>query len=546
MTDTGDRAVRRRQLRISPLWLLPLVALVIGGWMAYEHFAGLGPTVTLSMPEAEGIEAEKTLVKTRNVEIGQVKEVRLSDDLGHTVVEAQLRQGAERMLNEDTKFWVVKPRVGSRGITGLDTALSGVYIALQPGDASEPRSHFKVLENPPVTGLGDDGLRITLLSGPEMSLTEGAPVTYHGKTVGRVASVQLDTSTQQIEHQVFIEAPYTDLVTAQTRFWSSAGFSVSYTADGFSADVQSLETLLGGGITLGVPDTGVGEPVDPDHRFRVYRSQAAARDAAMDQYLEYVVLLEDSVQGVSEGSPVRYRGVRIGTVDTVAWRFEGPRPDAEGSLAVPVLVRIEPQRLTGAAETTDLDAWRERIGGLIDEGLRASVRSESLITGASYVALDMRTGADSVAGTSYVERPVIPATSGGMGRLQDQMGQLLEKLNALEIQAVLTSLEGTAERSEATFRSVQRTATSIQGLLDDSATRELPRRMDETLAELRRTLEGFNQDSQLYQQLDGVLSQMESVMRDLQPLVRTLRDQPNALIFDQEDVEDPEPMAPQQ
>ncbi|WP_070990041.1 intermembrane transport protein PqiB [Halofilum ochraceum] len=546
MTDTGERAIRRRQLRISPLWLLPLVALVIGGWMAYERFAARGPTVTLRMPDAEGIEAGKTLVKTRNVEVGRVQDVRLSEDLGHTVVEAQLRADAERMLNENTQFWVVKPRIGSQGISGLDTALSGAYIALQPGDAGAPRRHFEVLENPPVTGLGEGGLQITLLSGPEMGLTEGAPVTYHGMTVGRVTSVQLDASTREIEHQVFIESPYTELVTAQTRFWSSAGLSVNYSADGFSVDVQSLETLLGGGISLGVPDTGAGATVKPGHRFRVYRNQAAVRDAAMDQYLEYVVLLEDSVEGVSEGSAVRYRGVRIGTVDTVAWHFDGPRPGADDSLAVPVLVRLEPQRLTGQERETDLEAWRKRISDLIDEGLRASVKSESLITGTSYVALDMSADPGSVARMSWREHPVIPATTGGMGRLQDQMGQLLEKLNTLEIQSVLTRLEGTAESSQATFRSVQRTAASIQALLDDSATRELPRQMDEVLGELRSTLEGFDQDSELYQQLNGVLGQMEAVMQDLRPLVRTLREQPNALIFDREEVDDPEPRAPPQ
>lgn len=546
MTDPGEQAVRRRQLRISPLWLLPLVALVIGGWMAYEHLAGRGPKVTLRMPEAEGIEAGKTLVKARNVEVGRVEHVRLSDDLEHTVVQARLRPGAERMLNEETQFWVVKPRIGSRGISGLGTALSGAYIALQPGDAAQPKRHFEILENPPVTGLGDGGLRITLLSGPEMAITEGAPVTYHGKTVGRVASVRLDASTRQIEHQVFIESPYTELVTAQTRFWNSAGLSVSYTADGFSVDFQSLETLLGGGITLSVPDTGAGETVDSDHRFRVHRSQAAARDAGMDQYLEYVVLVEDSVAGVNAGAPVRYRGVRVGSVDTVAWRFDGPRPDAEDSLAVPVLVHIEPQRLTDADETTDLDAWRERMSELIDEGLRASVRSQSLITGASYIALDMRAEAESVAGTSYGEHPVIPATTGGMGELQDQLGRLLEKLNSLEIQPVLTKLEGSAESSRATLQSAQRTVASLQALLDDSATRELPRQMDETLGELRSTLEGFDQDSQLYQQLNATLRRLESVMQDIHPLVRTLRDQPNALIFDKEDVEDPEPQAPRQ
>jgi paraquat-inducible protein B len=544
MADGENRAVRRRQLRISPLWLLPLVALVIGGWMGYQRFSDRGPTVMLRMPEAEGIEAGKTLVKARNVEVGQVKDVRLSDDLGHTVVEAQLRAGSERMLNAETQFWVVKPRIGSRGISGLNTVLSGAYIALQPGHGAQPKRHFEVLENPPVAGPGDDGLHITLVSAPEISLAEGEPVTYHGMTVGRIASVRLDPAEGEIEHRVFIDARYKELITSRTRFWSSSGLRVSYDADGFSADFQSLATLLGGGVSISVPDANAGDSVEPNHRFRVYGSREAARDATFDEYLEYVVLIEDSVEGVAEGSPVRYRGVRIGTVASVAWRFKGPRPDAEGSLAVPVLIRLEPRRLHDPRAGVDLDAWRERMTGLIDEGLRASVKSQSLITGASYIALDMGADTASMAGTSYGERPVIPATTGGVGRLQDQMGQLLEKLNDLEIQPVLTKLEGSAASSQATFLSVQRTAESIQALLNDSATRELPNQMEQTLAQLRRTVEGFNTESQLYQQLDGVLRRIEAVMKDLQPLVRTLRDQPNALIFDKEAVEDPEPRAP--
>jgi len=545
MTDDETRAVRRRQLRLSPVWFVPILAVVIGGWMAYQRFVSSGPTVVLRMAEAEGIEADKTLIKARNVEVGRVVDVRLSDDVGHVLVEARLRAGSERMLNEGTDFWVVKPRIGTEGISGLNTVLSGAYIALRPGDGSQPKRRFEVLDSPPVTGSGDEGLRIRLVSEPEHSLREGAPVNYHGTTVGRVTAVRYDADTRRVIHEVLIRPTHTDLVRSKTRFWTASGVSVRYLADGFTARFESLETLLSGGVSLDLPEEGdAGEPVSGDHRFQVHPSRAAATDALYGEAIEYVILVEDSVTGLKPGAAVRYRGIQVGTVANVGWRFDALLDEDGSARAVPVLVRIEPARLTGRGEELDLAAWKERMEQLVNAGMRASIQRHNLITGSSYVSLGVRAEPGAVARSEHAGHPVLPMSAGGVGRLQDQVGDLLDKLNGLDIESVLASLEDSAASSRDTFQSVERTSDTLNALIKDPAAERLPAELEATLGKLRTTLAGFEEQSPVYRQLEATLGRIEAVMKAAEPLVRTLRDRPNALIFDKRERKDPEPEAP--
>jgi paraquat-inducible protein B len=513
--------------------------------MGYQRFADQGPTVVLRMPEAEGIEADKTLVKARNVEVGRVVDVRLSDDLSHTLVEARLRSGADRMLNAGTDFWVVKPRIGSEGISGLNTVLSGAYIALRPGHSDKPQRRFKVLDSPPVTGSGEEGLRITLVSDPANALSEGDPVNYHGRTVGRVASVRFDADAREIIHEAFIRPEYTNLIRANTRFWVDSGVSISYEANGFNARFSSLETLLGGGLSLDLPQHGEpGAWVGGDHRFSIYASRAAANDGLFDEHIAYVMLVDGSVRGLSAGSPVRYRGVRLGTVVAAPWRYEGPVAGDSLAQSVPVLVHIEPGRIAGPGAALDAQVWRQRFEGLIEDGLRGSLRSSNLITGTSYVSLDVHEDAEPTERSDYAGHTVLPSRPGGVAHLEKQVAEFTEKLNNLEIQPALDSLQASASDSRATFDSVERTAESLESLLADPALRRLPAEIDATLAKLRSTLAGIDQDSALYHQLNETLKRLEAVMKDAGPLVRTLRDQPNALIFDKRRREDPKPRAP--
>ncbi|SDK94371.1 paraquat-inducible protein B [Modicisalibacter muralis] len=545
------RAQRRVQSRLSPVWIVPLVAIVIGLWLVYDNYAQRGPLITLEMPSAEGIEAGKTLIKTRNVEVGRVESVRLSDDLSHTVITARMSQDAERMLNEGSNFWVVKPRIGREGISGLGTVLSGAYIQLQPGRSDEPQYHFQVLENPPVAPPGAEGIRINLVSQIGNSLRVGDPITYQGFTVGRVEDATFDPKEREMRHRLFIEAPYDVLITENTRFWTASGINLSLDAQGFNVNIESIETLLGGGVTFGIPeDIPMGAPAEPETTYTLYADAESALQGTFNRYLEYVLLIDDTVRGLSSGAPVEYRGVRVGTVASVPWHFTAPQPDTRQQFAIPVLIRIEPQRLgnvNNGGQPIDLNEWRERFKKMFtDYGLRASLESGNLLTGALFVDLNFRDDVEEYTPETFENRPVFPTVSTGFAQIEQKVSNLLDKLNGLEIEPIFDKLDRNLATSEATLEEVRATAESLHALLSDPSIQQIPDNINASLRELQQTLQGVSPGSSAYDELTGTLESLEALLRDLQPVARTLRENPNALIFDQPDNPDPVPRAPSQ
>ncbi|OBX36566.1 paraquat-inducible protein B [Halomonas elongata] len=290
-------------------------------------------------------------------------------------------------------------------------------------------------------------------------------------------------------------------------------------------------------------DLPPGQPVSPDTTFTLHPDEQSAREGTFDEYLEYVLLVENTVRGLSKGAPVEFRGVRLGTVASVPWNFTAPQPDDRDRLAIPVLIRIEPQRL--GVDKLDLDDWRERFDRLFGLGLRASLKSGSLLTGALFVDLtfdDQRAGEHKA--ETFAGRTVFPTTSTGLAQIQSQVTALLDKLNALEVAPILTGLEDNLTTSKAMLEEVRKLTASMQSLLDDPGTRELPGSLNATLKELQGTLEGLSADSPAYRELTDTLDQVERLMRDLQPAARKISEDPRALLFDSIDAEDPTPRAP--
>ncbi|MFI0473880.1 intermembrane transport protein PqiB [Halomonas sp. HMF6819] len=540
------RAKSSRQTRLSPIWIVPIVALVIGLWLVYDNYTSRGTLITLTTNNAEGIEAGSTLIRSRNVEIGIVQSVRLSDDLSHAVMSARIQPEAEAMLREDSRFWVVKPRIGREGISGLGTVLSGAYIQLQPGRSEEPRREFELSDVPPVAVAGQAGLQISLVSQLGNSLRVGDPVSYQGYTVGRVEDNRFDAESRTMQHQIFIEEPYAQLVTDSTRFWSASGIDFRLDADGVRVNVESLEALLGGGVTFGVPEElPMGRPVGNNARFTLYADEDDAREGTFNRYLEYVLLVDDTVRGLSRGAPVEFRGVRMGTVAAVPWNFTAPQPNSRAQFAIPVLIRIEPQRLGIESEDIDLDEWEARFNRMFDLGLRASLKNGSLLTGALFVDLNFqRDLAGEYVNETFSERTIFPTVAGGFAQIQAQVTSLLDKLNALEVEPLLAGLDRNLQASESVLDEVREVSSSLNAILSAPDTRSLGGNVNATLEELRTTIEGLSPSSPAYQDLTSAIERLDRLMRDLQPLTRTLNENPRALLFDNLDAEDPIPRAP--
>lgn len=540
------QATVSRQKRLSPVWIVPIVALLIGLWLMYDNYSRAGKQITLTMSNADGIEAGKTRIKVHNVDIGLVEQVKLSKDLSHIQVLARIHPEAQPMLVSDTQFWVVKPRIGLEGISGLSTVISGAYIQLQPGKSPETAEQFVLLEQPPVSPNGAQGLHINLVGKVGNALRIGDPVTYQGLRVGRVVSATFDPVKRTMQHELFVENPYDVLITENTRFWNTTGIDLKLDAAGFKANVPPLETLVAGGVSFGHLDNQpMGKPVNKETAFELHPNEDTARQIVYDQYLEYVLLVDDTVRGLSNGAPVEFRGIRIGTVTSVPWKYNAPSRKKTQGYAIPVLLRIEPGRVADEGQAVNLKEWQQRIQRMLHKGLHATLKSGNLITGTLFVDLNVPAQSHTAYHADTFEGlTVLPTSSGGLAQIEQKVSQLLDKLNQLKVEPVLQGLDSNLKQSEQTLQEIRTLSQSVNQLLNQAETQQLPANLNETMQALRSTLKGLSPDAPAYQELTTTLQRLDKVLRDVQPLVRTLSEQPNAMLFDRKPGNDPLPLAP--
>ncbi|WP_417214241.1 intermembrane transport protein PqiB [Alcanivorax sp.] len=538
--NQADSPPSHRRPRLSAVWLIPLLAALIGLWLVFSYLSSQGPVITLELEDAEGINAGKTAVKMRNVQVGVVESVSLSEDLSHTLLSVQMQADTERMLNSDTQFWVVKPRVGREGVSGLSTVLSGAYIELLPGNSSKKAKTFTVKNSPPPEKTGD-GLFLKLISEPGTNINNGDPVSFRSLKVGRVVDTTFDPDVELFRHRLFIEKPYDVLVSDSSRFWKVSGIGFQLDARGFQAQLSSLEALLGGGISFSVPDPNMstGAPVEDDHQFVLHDNQESAKRALYTQTLDYVLLVERSVRGLQAGAPVEYRGIRIGTVEQVPWAFGTEGPNAMTDSPIPVLIRLEPQRVTHQSAIA-LPSWKSEISQMVENGLRASLKAGNLLTGSLFVDLEFHNNAPATdASPTYRSVPVLPSVdSGGLSKLEDQLHALLKTLNGLPMQDMANNLNSNLKHlSGVTGR--------IENLLDDPALNALPQQISDNLNALESTLQGWQAGGDGYRELQGTLQKLNRLLDDAEPLLDTLNEQPNALIFQRHPATDTQPRGAQ-
>ncbi|ANF56458.1 intermembrane transport protein PqiB [Halotalea alkalilenta] len=549
MSDSAPKArIKRLSDYVSPVWFVPLLAALIGLWMLFHTLAQRGPEVTLTIQNADGIEAG-TRIRARSVEVGQVESVELSDDASHAVMRARMTPDAARLLGEDAQFWVVKPRIGRDGISGLGTVLSGAYIELQPDTSGEgDRDEFRVLDQPPVAPSDAAGLRIRLDSTNGNALSVGDPVVFQGYTVGRVEASNFDAEKRVVHYDLYIFSNYTSLVTANTHFWVTSGVNFDITSEGVNLNVGSLETLISGGVTFDVAE-GVdpGQPVEDGAAFDLFSNEEQASLGSYNQYLEYVLLLDDSIRGLSAGAPVEYRGVRVGTVETLPWRINRLADNHLSGFRIPVLIRIEPQRLQPVVTEEDLQRMRQTFGRMIDNGMRASLATANLVTGALYIDLDFvgSEDDDTTQVANFEGKPVFPSTQSGFGQVTGKVSALLDKVNQLDIESTITNLNATLDSSNALVQQLNTTTEGLNQLLNDPAMRSLPGDVQSSLQAIEHTLQGFDPQAPAYRDLRATIQQLDQLLRSLQPAARTISDKPNSLIFNRGQIDDPQPRARQ-
>ncbi|WP_336080776.1 PqiB family protein [Thalassospira sp. CH_XMU1448-2] len=527
--------------RFSIVWLVPLAALIVGGWLLWRDVVSKGPEITVTFETAEGIAAGKTAVRYRDVDVGQVTSINLDDELEHVRLTIRMNADFAEYLTDKTRFWVVRPRVSARGITGLETIVSGAYIEVVPDASGERARAFEGEEEPQYIPNNKDGTRFVLKADELGSLTTGTPVLLRGVEVGEVLETKLDEDATGVSVPVFIREPFDALVKRNTRFWDSSGIALDLNADGLSVRAQSVRSVLAGGINFYTPDDSVNdERAEADTIFLLHGSLEKAELLAQGHSLKYILYFDTSVRGLSRGAPVEFNGIRVGTVESVDLEYV----INQNIFRVPVVVTIEPERVRLVGGNLDENDPQATIDTLVENGLRARLKTGSFITGQLFVDLSMNpvTPARYLGDGNgqYRELPTLPQK---LDEIANSLSSLLEKVETFPIEEIGIRLLGTVEGIENIVTSpalsdamtnLKQAAAGVSSLVNNLDTTVLP--ATQTALDTAREALGGVRDitaptSPLRYNLEQALKELSATARSLRDLTEFLEQNPSALIL---------------
>jgi len=544
--EVPEAAVQKRSRQFSIVWLVPVVAALIGGWLIVKAYYEKGPEITITFKSAEGLEAGKTKIKFKDVEIGLVQEIRLGEDLSHVRVKAQLVKEAGRFLSENTRFWVVRARISASAVYGLGTVFSGAFIDVDPGPPGKSKTSFVGLEEPPIVTTGLPGRHFNLESSRRGSIEVGTQVYYRQIRVGEVVAFHLSEDGKKIVSKIFVHAPYHQYVRNTTRFWNASGLDIKVDANGLKVDMESVVSVLVGGIAfdLGEAPGAQGEQAEEGHTFTLYATRDAAQERVYNVKNYYVLLFDESVKGLSPGAPVEFRGIQIGQVVDIKSEFDLKM----NKLKIPVIIAAEPERISFTGKLPEGVTRETLIDYLVDKGLRAQLRTGSLLTGQMYVALDLFPNAKPgkiVRGGKY-GYPEFPTTPTPFEEIGSKLTELVAKIEKVPIEQIgrdlgetIKGAKGIANSPELaeSIRSLNAALKELQLLTADLRTRVTPE-LSATLEQTRKSLaaadESISADSPTQERLRTVLDELAGAARGLKALADYLERHPEAVLSGKE------------
>ncbi len=494
----------KRGRNVSPIWIVPIVAVLLGIWMVGYNFYNQGTEVILSFSNADDLIAGKTKIKYLSVEVGQVEGVILNPEANGVLVKISLEKGYKTLLRKDTRFWVERVRIGAGGISGLSTILSGAYIKLAPGEGEEGARKYVGLESPPVTPVGAPGVRLVLETDNASSVSVGDPILFHGYTVGRVESMALDEFSQSVRYNAFVDAPYHKNVTSGTRFWDVSGLTLNASTEGFTFSSESIETILSGGVAFAVPaGFESGEPVEPDTVFNVFDSYKETLQKTYQHGAYYAVQFSQDISGLVPGAPVTYRGVHAGRVVKVMVReLVGQKVSGIGE-PIPVLLYLEPGLVQMGDTPEALERLTTAIRVGVSRGLRASLQTGNLLTGSQFVTVDYYPNEEDKTLGEFAGYPTIPTVPSGLIQMTRSAKSFLDTLNTLPL--------------EKTMNSTNSAITSMDNLLKSRETQNIPDKLNAALTSISNAAGGLSPGSPAYEQLYGALVALRETMASITP-----------------------------
>jgi paraquat-inducible protein B len=534
---TAPEKARQRDWVPSLIWLIPILAAVIGISLAVKTWVQRGPEITIIFNSAEGLEAGKTKVKYKEVDIGTVQSLMLSDDRSHVLVSVQLKKEAKSFTVADSRFWVVRPRIAGSGVSGLSTLLFGSYIGADAGVETEKADTFTGLEVPPIVTRDASGKQYALHASNIGSVDIGSPVYYRRIKAGQVTAFDLDDDGKGITVRIFINTPYDKFIGINTRFWHASGFDMQLSATGFTLNTQSLASVVLGGLSFQSPDDDPGPPAKENTAFVLAESEAEALKEPDGQSEIILLDFKQSVRGLTPGAEVSFRGLVLGHVKSIGIEYDPKQRE----FSMPVLVEVYPARL-GQKYVEDRmqskDTPQQRLQFMINRGLGAQLRTGNFLTREVYIAFDFfpkaisasadkKDASRSIAGedTSHVllQLPTIPNSA---DEIQTQISEIALKLSKVPFDQIGNELQQSLKVLKQTLNSTGQLAEKLNNDVAPEITVAM-KDVRKTLNAAERTL---SEDAPLQQDLRQTLQELARAAASLRILTDYFERHPESVI----------------
>ncbi len=531
--DDLPTAVSSRSLsaRLPLVWVLPAVVILAGAFVVIREKLAQGSSIEITFHTAEDLEAKKTKIRYKDVEIGEVTDIHVSKDRKEVIVSAEIHRDASDYLVKDTNFWVVRPRVSAAGITGLGTLVSGAYISVEVGHSEERSNEFVGLEIPPIVTSELPGREFVLHADDLGSLGIASPVFYRHIAAGQVVAYAMDPSGAGVTIKVFINAPFDAYVTGSTRFWQASGIDMSVSSDGVKLRTESLTAILQGGVAFQGLAGGAMTPVAADTAFTLYADQDRAMRPIETEIRTFVMYFAGSLRGLSAGAPVELHGIEVGEVKSLDVEYD----QEAGTLHYPVEVDLYPQRIRGREARSEQQqaamggsdaASRALFDSLAAHGLRAELKTGNLLTGQKYVDMDMHPDAPAEKIHWAAQSSVFPTVSNGLDDIQDSMGGIARKLNKVPFDQISYRLVSTMASLEQTLKSTDQLVRHVDG----SIAPQVQATLAEAQAAMKNAKDILAQDAPLQTDLGATLLQLSRAAKSVTALVDYLERHPESLL----------------
>jgi paraquat-inducible protein B len=519
----------QRRHRPALIWLIPLIAALLGGWIALQSWLAKGPTISVAFRTADGIEPGKTLIRYKNVDVGSVTRVSFTKD-GGVLVSATLTHDATPFLREDSQFWVVRPRVSAGGVSGLSTLFSGAYISFTAGRSNQSRREFRGLEIPPVDTEGLTGHEYILHAHDAGSVQVGSPVLFRRVKAGEVIAYRMDPDGSGVTLRIFIDSPYEHFVTTAVRFWHASGIDLTVDAAGLRLQTQSAVAVLEGGLAFETPpNSTLAPPAPADTQFELFNDRASAMRHPYTEIQHYRMYFKESLRGLTAGAPVDLHGIHVGEVSGFGIEYD----QDEGIFRFPVDVDFYPEMLrehyiAGATRANDTTKASQRVilDRLVAAGMRARLKSGNLVTGQLYIDLDFVPHAPRTAINWDTTRPQMPSVDGGLNVLADKLGDIATKLDQVPVDQISAQLLNTLHELQGTLRGT----SALVGHLNDDVTPEVTAALGNARQALKAVESTLSDASPLQSDLRDTLKQLSRSARTLADLSDYLEQHPESLI----------------